>query len=150
MGCCPCGRGHLSWGDFNLVRFQWKKSTGNINFTHSTAFKEWINEWGLIEIKDPSRCFTWSNNQKCHVMVILDRVFSNMEWDAKYPMSTVNLLPKSVSDHNPLLIQFGEKRQMGDPMFRFEKWWLEIDGFAKVVKKAWEIRCPTTDPMEVW
>jgi hypothetical protein len=83
-------------------------------------------------------------------MAILDRVFSNVEWDAKYPTTTVSLLPRSVSDHNPLLIQFGEKRQMGDQMFRFEMWWLEIDGFAKVVKKAWEIRCPARDPMEVW
>jgi hypothetical protein len=49
-------------GDFNLVRYQKDKNTGNINFTHSTAFNEWINEWSLIEIKDPSRSFTWSNN----------------------------------------------------------------------------------------
>jgi hypothetical protein len=45
-------------GDFNLVRFQQEKSTGNINFAHSTVFNEWINEWGLIEIKDPGRSFT--------------------------------------------------------------------------------------------
>jgi hypothetical protein len=34
-------------------------------------------------------------------------------------------------------------------MFKFEKWWLEVDGFAEVVKGAWQTRCPSSDPVEV-
>jgi hypothetical protein len=49
----------LIGGDFNLVRFQKEKSNDIINFIHSSAF----NEWGLIEIKDHSRAYIWSNNQ---------------------------------------------------------------------------------------
>jgi hypothetical protein len=50
--------------DFNLVRKQKEKSNENINFTHANAFNEWINRWALIEISDPTRFFTWFNNQK--------------------------------------------------------------------------------------
>jgi hypothetical protein len=112
----------LVGGDFNLVRNQSDKSNDIINFTHASAFNEWINEWGLIENKDPSRLFTWSNNPGRPIMAVLDRIFSNLDWDTKYPLASVNLLSRGISDHNPLLIQFGEKRQMGDQVFRFEKW----------------------------
>jgi hypothetical protein len=45
----------LIGGDFNLVRSQKEKNNGMVNFTHTSRFKDWINLWGLIEIKDPSR-----------------------------------------------------------------------------------------------
>jgi hypothetical protein len=37
-------------GDFNLVRC--------INFAHTTLFNEWIDQWGLIDVKDPCRVFS--------------------------------------------------------------------------------------------
>jgi hypothetical protein len=46
------------------------------------------------------------------------------------------MLPKEVSDHNPLRITFGRKANIKEPLFRFEKWWLQCDDFAKVVMKA--------------
>jgi hypothetical protein len=41
-------------------------------------------------------------------MSTLDRVLASVQWDAKYPLARVKTLPKGVSDHNPLLITFGE------------------------------------------
>jgi hypothetical protein len=52
----------LIGGDFNLVRCQEEKSNVNINFNHADMFNDWIDSWGLIEIKDPIRVFSWSNN----------------------------------------------------------------------------------------
>jgi endonuclease/exonuclease/phosphatase family metal-dependent hydrolase len=72
---------------FNLVRSQKEKKSN-----------------GVIEIKDPSRKFTWTNNHECPIMTTLDRILVLMEWEAKYPMAKVNILPKEVSDHNPILI----------------------------------------------
>jgi endonuclease/exonuclease/phosphatase family metal-dependent hydrolase len=76
---------------FNLVRSQKEKKSN-----------------GVIEIKDPSRKFTWTNNHECPIMTTLDRILVLMEWEAKYPMAKVNILPKEVSDHNPVLINWGE------------------------------------------
>jgi hypothetical protein len=42
------------------------------------------------------------------------------------------MLPKSGSDHNPL---------------RVNKWWLEEPDFEEVVRKAWDVKCPKTDPI---
>jgi hypothetical protein len=56
-----------------------------INFSHSNAFNEWINTWGLMEIRDPSRSFTWSNNQDKPMMAILERILTSTDWDGKFP-----------------------------------------------------------------
>jgi hypothetical protein len=48
----------LLGGDFNLVRNQKEKSNGVIIFCTFELFNEWIDRWGLMEIKDPSRSFT--------------------------------------------------------------------------------------------
>lgn len=49
--------------DFNLVRFQWDKSNGNINHRWSDRFNVWVNKWALIELEPGNRDFTWANNQ---------------------------------------------------------------------------------------
>jgi hypothetical protein len=89
-----------------------------------------------MEIKDPSRTCSWSNNQSCPIMAKLDRILVSIEWDIKYPLAQVTMLPKGVSNHKPLKITFGEKDQSREPIFRFEKWWLEIEGFADIVRKS--------------
>jgi hypothetical protein len=104
----------------------------------------------MIDIKDPCRSFTWRNNQECPIMTTLDRILALVDWSVKHLLAKVTILPKGVSDHNPLVIMFGEKLQIKDPIFRFEKWWLEVEGFSELVKKIWDIECPVDDTLEVW
>jgi endonuclease/exonuclease/phosphatase (EEP) superfamily protein YafD len=94
----------LLGGDFNLVRSQKEKSNEVINFQHVNDF---INHWGLVELKDPTRSFTWSNNQETPILAVLDRILASVEWESKFSLSKVKVLPKGCSDHNPLLIDFG-------------------------------------------
>jgi hypothetical protein len=47
------------------------------------------------------------------------------------------MLHRGVSDHNPLRITFGLKTLMNEGCFKFEKWWLGLEDFLEVVKKAW-------------
>jgi endonuclease/exonuclease/phosphatase family metal-dependent hydrolase len=108
----------LIGGDFNLVRCHEEKSNG-------------IDSWSLIEIKDPIMVFSWSNNQRIPIMAALDRVFVTTELDTKYPLATVKMLPKGISDHNPMLIDLGGVCQDRDYLFRFEKWWLEMEDFFR-------------------
>jgi hypothetical protein len=82
----------------------------------------------------------------------------NIEWDAKYPLSNVTILPRGISDHNPLHISFGKRRQIQESVFRFEKWWLSVEGFPDLVKKTWdtkrvfglEMRWDEIDPSYLW
>jgi hypothetical protein len=52
------------------------------------------------------------------------------------------MLPNGVSDHNPLKISFGERTQSKEPMFRFEKWQLEVEEFVELVKKIGTLNAP--------
>jgi hypothetical protein len=83
-------------------------------------------------------------------MSILDRILASVDWDAKHPLSQVTVLPKEISDHNLLVIKFDEKLQIKDPIFRFEKWWLEVEGFTEIVKNSWGSKCPFKEPVVVW
>ena len=62
-------------GDFNLVREGCDKNTGEINQHWADLFNDWINKFGLIEIKNTGRKYTWANNQENLGLVSLDRVF---------------------------------------------------------------------------
>jgi hypothetical protein len=157
-------------GNFNIVRNQREKRNGVIKFNLVSSFNEWINTYGLIDIKDHTRCsfnewintyglndikdhtrsFTWSNNQQAPIIATLDRILVTIDWEAKYPMAKVNILSKGATDHDPLKISFGEKVVIKEPIFRFKKWWLEREEFAHVVKKVWDIECPYTELEEVW
>jgi hypothetical protein len=75
-------------------------------------------------------------------MAKLDRMLATVDWDLKYPMVGLIVLPKGVSDHSHVQIQFGGKPERKYPIFCFEKWWLDMEDFAEVVQKAWDIECP--------
>jgi hypothetical protein len=51
-------------GDFNLVRSQFDKSNGSIDFRWADKFNAWIEMWALTEIGLADRTFTWGNNQE--------------------------------------------------------------------------------------
>jgi hypothetical protein len=83
-------------------------------------------------------------------MAKLDRILVSVEWERNLPRAKVTILPKGVSNHNPVMIKFGEKEHTTDHLFRFEKWWLEVDGFSKMVKKVWDTKCPDVTLIDVW
>ena len=140
----------LVGGDFNLIRESCDKNTGNINQHWADLFNDWINKFGLMEIKCVGRSFTWSNNQENAVMATLDRIFVSTCWDSFYSASQVKALPRLGSDHAPLIIDTGALSLPTSRQFRFEKWWLQVDGFKAVVEKAWNIHCPLTKSIDVW
>jgi hypothetical protein len=47
----------------------------------------------LLELKDPSRSFTWTNNQEVPVIAVLDRVLASVEWESKFSLANLKLLP---------------------------------------------------------
>jgi hypothetical protein len=67
-------------------------------------------------------------------MATFDRILVSVQWANKYPTAKVTTLAKGVSDHNPLLLDFGVKARCKNHLFRFEKWWLEMDGFDNLVR----------------
>jgi hypothetical protein len=48
-----------------------------------------------------------------------------------------------------MVVDLDDQDQGGDPLFHFEKWSLEQDEFAEVIRKAWETGCLSSNPVEV-
>jgi hypothetical protein len=111
-------------GDFNLVRNQKEKSNGMVNHYWSDAFNNWINAYGLLEIRNPSRSFTWFNNQDNPIMATLDRILVNTSFDLLYPLASAKSVSRAGRDHVPLVINFGINSTPKQSPFRFENWWL--------------------------
>jgi exonuclease III len=68
-------------GDFNLIIQASDKSNHNINRRNMAAFRRFINELQLKDLYLHGRRYTWSNEQQVAMMVKLDRVLFNEEWD---------------------------------------------------------------------
>jgi hypothetical protein len=97
------------------------------------------------------RKYTWANNLANPTFEKLDRILMTMEWDEKFPLSTVQALTREVSDYTPLLLNSGESSHMAtQPMFKFELGWLLRDGFIEMVKDIWVNTTEGRTPMERW
>ena len=135
-------------GDFNMVRAISDKSNGIVNFKWMDLFNEWIDRWGLLELNPKNRKFTWTNNQDNVIMAKIDRILVSIAWDAAFPMARVKALERLPSDHNPLLVDFGDNIFFGKKHFGFEKWWLEEASFGDIVQKVWNHPCDVKNSMD--
>jgi len=103
-----------------------------------------------MELKNPTRSYTWTNNQDQPTMAVLDRVFISTNIDAQYPNINIRSVARLGRDHVPLLIDFGVDNRKKPYLFRFEKWWLSQEDLYHVVEKSWNSPCSLSDPLEVW
>ncbi|XP_028094850.1 uncharacterized protein LOC114294871 [Camellia sinensis] len=69
----------------------------------------------------------------------LDRTMSNDKWRALFPEGTVRTLPRTYSDHSPLVVltQGMHSSNPKNRPFRFEAAWLCHPNFSDVVLNSW-------------
>lgn len=96
------------------------------------------------------RQFTWTNNQDNLVMSHIDRIFCSTEFNCKFPLATCKSLPRNPSDHTPLLWEDGGVHCCVQKKFRFEKWWLQHEGFAEVVRNYWSKPVKGDSALDIW
>ena len=79
----------------------------------------------------------------------LDRILVSVDWENKFPISTVHALPRAGSDHTPLLLDFGEQAHRGNKAtFSFELSWLSLGGFREIVAHEWAAISDGSTPIE--
>ncbi|WMV11645.1 hypothetical protein MTR67_005030 [Solanum verrucosum] len=102
-----------------------------------TDFSKWIDE---MELHDPHLCggnFTWFRGPNHHSAARLDRFLYSVEWEEFFKNIKQMVMPRVTSDHCPILLQCGDWGKQ-KPYFKFENWWLEIEGFREQVQEWWD------------
>ena len=110
-------------------------------------FRRFLNELELKEATLIGRRYTWSNARDQPTLVKLDRWFCSVDWDDMHPDASLSAVSSSLSDHCPILMStavrfFAKKR------FRFERFWLKLEGFEEVVRASWDSAGAPADPLE--
>ncbi|KAK1296334.1 hypothetical protein QJS10_CPB15g00633 [Acorus calamus] len=97
-------------------------------------FWEWIDRNQLQSLVVKGGPFTWCNNRRgmARAFEILDRAVATSSWLELFPYAMVEILPRHVSDHAPLLVRTTIPPPEGPRPFRFEKFWLEYPSLGEV------------------
>ncbi|XP_020232360.1 uncharacterized protein LOC109812732 [Cajanus cajan] len=135
------GFGSCLWcivGDFNTVRRQdeRKRVIGEYGARDMEEFNLFIRDMELIDIPLVGKRFTWFKSDDS-MMSRLDRVLVSESWSAQWGVGYVEVIPRDVSDHCPLILNH-KVLNWGPKPFRFNNCWLSHSGIEGVVRSAWE------------
>ncbi|WVZ54663.1 hypothetical protein U9M48_005428, partial [Paspalum notatum var. saurae] len=135
-------------GDFNMIFRASQKNNDRINRRLMGSFKALLDELELKEIHLHGRKFTWTSQTANPTMTKIDHLFCTREWEQLHPECYLQALSSSASDHCPFLLTCRPlfKRFKG---FRFEAFWLEVDGFLEVVQNSWLASVSSTNPTRI-
>ena len=127
-------------GDFNEVLSCEEKFGENlINLNRALEFKECSDSCKFLDLGFAGLKYTWTNKRPVSSLILerIDRCLGNISWRMLYPEATVTHLPRTFSDHCPVLIDLlGSKSNTTNRPFRFHTMWLLHPQFSKVVEEA--------------
>lgn len=128
----------LFLGDFNFYMLVENRNKSRANMNDIFIFNDIISFLGLLEIPLKGRRFAWSNMQQSPLLERLDWVFSSASWTLSFPNTTVVPLTWNISDHVPCVVKIDTKIPMS-PIFRFESFWVQVEGFFDIVAQIWAL-----------
>ena len=132
-------------GDFNLILHAQDKNNSLIDRRMMRRFKSFVDDNALKELFLHGRNYTWSNERENPMMTKINRAFVSIDRELDHPDCLLQALSTAISDHCPLHLalddHMGPRRR-----FRFEKFWVKMDGFLEVVQEAWTCDETITDP----
>ncbi|GKA59975.1 RNA-directed DNA polymerase, eukaryota [Tanacetum coccineum] len=124
-------------GNFNKVRYKSDRYGSNFNAHDAEIFNSFIYNAGLDEVPLGGSAYTWCL-KSASKMSKLDRFFVSENLLSMCPNITAITLERFISDHRPILLR--EVRYDYGPIpFRFYRYWLEVDGFDKLVRDSWNV-----------
>ena len=135
---------NLPWlmlGNFNEVLCGENKFGGNqVNLNRALEFKGCLDERNMLDLGFMGPKFTWTNRRSISNLILerIDRCFANSDWRLLYPKVIVTHLPRTFSDHCPVLIELcrATVNHVNKP-FHFQMMWLLHQDFPRVVQQAW-------------
>lgn len=114
------------------------------NYSHPQSlidgFRSTIQKCHLPELSLNGGKYTWEKSRGTNAWVRekLDRGFATSNWWSKFPIYSMRILHTSVSDHEPILLEF-LKVNISRKIFRFrfENMWLREPSFVNEVSAMW-------------
>ena len=83
-------------------------------------------------------------------MSTIDRIFCTTELDAFFPLCSSQSLPRTGSDHTPLLWDSGIGSTPKSTSYKFEKWSMLRTEFKELASKNWSAPTLSTIPIDIW
>lgn len=127
-------------GDFNEIIDPSEKLGGaEREPADGKEFIQMLSACGMNTIKHTGYQFSWAGTRNEEtVQCRLDRTVANQEWIDLFPQAGATYLKRVCSDHSPVLTTLMDqiwKRRAG---FKYDKRWLDREGFSEVVKRSWQ------------
>ncbi|XP_016185449.1 uncharacterized protein LOC107627098 [Arachis ipaensis] len=120
-------------GDFNEIVHVDKRKGATSLPRSAKEFKVWIQDMHLVDLALTDRKFTWFRGRSCSR---IDRALVNVEWLEEFPETRLRGVPRSLSDHCPIIVE--DKKLRGGPRpFRSLDSWFTHEGFLSMVKEEW-------------
>lgn len=122
-------------GDFNIIRKSNETNRKKVLSKWSRLFNAVIGNCELKEVELYGRRFTWCNGHEDPTFEKLDRILVSVDWEAMFPLLYLNDLPMTLSEHAPLVLDFGLNHPKIARPFRFELCSLMRDDLDDLIKK---------------
>jgi hypothetical protein len=143
------GFGNGPWcilGDFNAVlNVGERKGVNHVGAGSPSAeiveFSNYVSDMELVDLPTLGRRFTWFHSNGIS-MSRIDRVLVSEDWLGLWEIPSLWVLPRTVSDHCPLVVRYNCV-DWGPRPFRFNNHWLIHKEFRQLVEVYW-MRCDTT------
>ncbi|XP_056697424.1 uncharacterized protein [Spinacia oleracea] len=129
-------------GDLNEVTSQSEKLGGRpYRANQSRDFTNFVDAAGLIDLGFSGCPFTWTNARDGIEMIkeMLDRALANPKLLDLFPQTKVHHLPRTNSDHAPIIISFFDSVVAGPFPFRCKEVWMEHPTFGEFFLNNWRI-----------
>jgi hypothetical protein len=140
-----CPGAWLVIGDFNMILHAAEKNNENLSTTMMARFRDFVNEQELRELYLHGRLYTWSNERRVPTMTRIDKALVTIDWELAFPNALLQALSSSVSDHTPLHLSM-DACYRPKKRFKFETFWLRLEGFEEAVTEGWRCHNSIVDP----
>lgn len=122
---------------FALLR--WQEGGQAISGASNEGFKQFINNFGLIDLGLQGHPYTWNNrlSGSFNIQKWLDRGITYDWWKILFPHATAIHLTTIHLDHKLLLFNSNQSPHPYPKPFWFEAMWLDHLDMSTIIREAW-------------
>ena len=126
----------ILFGDFNVVRTKDERYGSLFDHREASSFNDFISRLGLQDFQIGAiRFMKFSRDGK--KMSNVERFLVNSNFLQVWNNSQVTALPRTLSDHCPILLTTGDA-DFGPKTFKIFNHWFSSNNFAELMESSWK------------